>query len=85
MIQVKIASKPFWYHSAKTNVLGCIFELGMAGSIPSAGGQTHAVETVKLIYKTDDVTVLLHQIRGFDATKQAPVQNEPFLLDGSGL
>lgn len=85
MIQSKIASalsqRSIQHHVAKVRVLSVMFGLGLAGGMLAFCGRANAIETVKLVYETNDVVVSLDDIRQFAETGQPPAQVEQFLLD----
>jgi hypothetical protein len=69
------------HHIAKARLLGFMFGLGVVGSVLTFGERANAVETVRLVYETNDAVVSLDDIRTFAETGQPPAQIEQFLLD----
>ncbi|WP_416676057.1 alpha/beta hydrolase [Egbenema bharatensis] len=55
--------------------------LGVVGGVLAFGGRANAVETVRLVFESNDAVVSLDDIRAFAQTGQPPAEIEQFLLD----
>lgn len=81
MIQSKITSALLYHHLSDLKVLSLAVALSIAGGALAFCGRADAVETVKLVYESNDAVVSLDDIRTFAETGQPPAQIQQFLLD----